>query len=244
MVPKNIATNTKNVSTMRWKFDEAIEWIVSWMSLSGSMYRRASKKTQLVIDVGCGNGQITRMLTRLGPKLQTAYLVGVDIWPNYWKEARTVYHDLIKCDIRKLPIQSSSFDLAIVTDVLEHLTKEDGYGLLKTIEDVARNQVFVFTPVGYSPKESLEDKNPWQAHKSGWHPHELKARGYRVRGMDGARFLYGERREYALDFRVLRAIMFLCRMWSQIVTFMFVEQAYHMLCVKEQNRWSGTCTKA
>jgi len=200
------------------------------MSLSGSMYRRASKKTQLVIDVGCGNGQITRMLTRLGPKLQTAYLVGVDIWPNYWKEARTVYHDLIKCDIRKLPIQSSSFDLAIVTDVLEHLTKEDGYGLLKTIEDVARNQVFVFTPVGYSPKESLEDKNPWQAHKSGWHPHELKARGYRVRGMDGA--------------RVLRAIMFLCRMWSQIVTFMFVEQAYHMLCVKEQNRWSGTCTKA
>jgi len=35
----------------------------------------------------------------------------------------------------------------------------------------------ITVPVSYNPKQRLEDDNPWQAHKSAWHPDEFKIRG-------------------------------------------------------------------
>jgi hypothetical protein len=60
------------------------------------------------------------------------------------------------------------------------LSKSDGLTLIKDLE------------------QHLEDNNPWQAHKSAWHPDEFKMRGFKVYCYDGARFLKGERGERAL----------------------------------------------
>ncbi len=209
------------------------ERIFPWTSLRGSIYRRASGKARSLLDVGCGRGDTVRGLISLGAKFQGVYLVGADIWLPYLVDAKKVYHDIVRCDIRRLPFQPSSFDLVIATDILEHLGKVEGHDLLEVVEEITRSQVFVFTPVGYNAKEHLEGGNPWQAHRSGWHSYELKRRGYVVRGMNAGRFLYRQG-EYEVSPRFWLLIVPL-KLLSSILTFLLVEGAYQMLCFKDKN---------
>lgn len=73
-----------------------------------------------------------------------------------------------------------SVDTVVITDVIEHLTREDGKRLLALTETIARNQVVVFTPLGLLPQEHDSDIDAWglhggawQAHKSGWLPDDF-----------------------------------------------------------------------
>jgi len=73
-----------------------------------------------------------------------------------------------------------SVDTVVITDVIEHLTKEDGKRLLALTETIARNQVVVFTPLGLLPQDHDSDLDArglhggaWQAHKSGWSPDDF-----------------------------------------------------------------------
>jgi ubiquinone/menaquinone biosynthesis C-methylase UbiE len=194
-----------------------------------------SKSVETLLDVGCGNGDSVQEFKKRGQKIRETYLVGADIWPTYLTRAKKVFDDVVRCDIRRLPFRSSSFDVVTAMDILEHLGKVEGQELLKTIEDIGQGQVFVFTPVGYMAKRNLEDNNPWQAHRSGWGTNELRKRGYQVFGMNGGKFLYRERGEYKVNFRGLRPIMSAARLVSQIVTFRLAEGAYRMLCVKNKH---------
>ncbi len=217
------------------KIQDRAERILPWMFVCSLIYRKASGTVHALLDVGCAQGNITRKLIDLGPKLQDAYLVGVDIWPPYLVEASKVYHDVVRCDVRKLPFRSSSFDIVIATDIVEHVEKTEGYAMLEAVEHLAMRQVFLYTTVGYNAKENLEDNNPWQAHRSGWRANEFRRRGYKVRGMEGARFLYGERGQYKLKSKTLRPIAVILRILSSFATFAWVDGAYRMLCVRENN---------
>jgi SAM-dependent methyltransferase len=197
-----------------------------------SIYRQTLETVQALLDVGCGRGEVTQKLMKFGLKLRGAYLVGVDIWPQYLAQAKDVYDDVVRCDVRKLPFRSSSFDVVIATDVIEHLQKTEGYAFLETAENLAMGQVFLYTPVGYMAKKNLEDKNPWQAHRSGWRADEFRRRGYKVRGLDGARFLYAERAQYKLKSRSLRPVMVILRIFSSFATFALADSSYRMVCVR------------
>jgi SAM-dependent methyltransferase len=203
-----------------------------WVFAYASIYRQTPETVHALLDVGCGRGNVTQSLIKFGLKLREAYLVGVDIWLPYLAEAKKVYHDVVQCDVRKLPFRSSSFDVVIATDVIEHVEKTEGYALVEAVENLAVGQVFLYTPVGYMAKKNLEDKNPWQAHKSGWRADEFRKRGYKVRGLDGARFLYGERAQYKLKSKSLRPIMVILRIFSSFFTFVFVDSSYRMVCVR------------
>lgn len=196
------------------------------------VYRKSSGNVQTLLDVGCNVGYHIQELKRYGPKFRDAYLVGVDIWLPYLTAARGVFHDVIRCDIRRLPFQPSSFDVTVATDVLEHMEKGEGYELLKSIEGIARDQTFVFTPVGHNVKKHLEDDNPWQAHRSGWFTSELETMGYDVLGLNGVRFLYKERATYRSSAPYLRPFFVAMRFFSAFLTYHLPEGAHRMLAVK------------
>jgi len=81
-----------------------------------------------------------------------------------------------------LPFKPKSFDIVFCGQLIEHLEKEDGWKLITRMEEIARKQVIITTPVGMYKTVTKHRDNPYLEHKSAWHPDELKALGYKVRG--------------------------------------------------------------
>lgn len=68
-------------------------------------------------------------------------------------------------------------DTAVAIDVVEHLTREDGLAMIAEMVRLARQQVLIFTPLGFMPQDGGKDADPWgyqgqrwQVHRSGWTP--------------------------------------------------------------------------
>jgi hypothetical protein len=99
---------------------------------------------------------------------------------------RRVYDDLILADARYLPFRSRSVDTVLAFDLIEHLNKNKGKSLIKSLETIACRQVIILTPVGFL-SQWCSESNPYQAHRSGWSPRDFK--GYYVRGIQGIGFI-------------------------------------------------------
>ncbi|WP_298423960.1 class I SAM-dependent methyltransferase [uncultured Kordia sp.] len=70
------------------------------------------KETITLLDIGCGDMKITKILAEQNKNLQTT---GVDIYPNTrnWK-------NYVAFDGRTLPFTEKSFDIILFSDVLHH----------------------------------------------------------------------------------------------------------------------------
>ena len=91
-------------------------------------------KDAVVIDVGCGDGWLTRHLTRLG-----AHVTGIEVSPRHLQEARAVpvigderYMPGLAED---LPIRSRSADIVMFFNSLHHVDRD---GLPKALRESAR----------------------------------------------------------------------------------------------------------
>lgn len=62
------------------------------------------------------------------------------------------------------------YDTIIITDGIEHITKDQGYDLLETFL-IASDKQIIFTPLG---NHMVEDGNNPEAHHSGWLPEDLE----------------------------------------------------------------------
>jgi hypothetical protein len=70
-----------------------------------------------------------------------------------------------------------SVDTVFLLDVIEHLDKETSLRLLRATERIAREQVVVFTTLGFLPQHHPDGRDAWgmgggtwQEHRSGWEP--------------------------------------------------------------------------
>jgi hypothetical protein len=78
-------------------------------------------------------------------------------------------------------IPDKSIDSIFLLDVIEHMEKEDGLRLIKSMERIAKIQIAIFTPLGFMPQEyEAGEKDAWgcdgidvQTHKSGWLPEDF-----------------------------------------------------------------------
>jgi hypothetical protein len=59
-------------------------------------------------------------------------------------------------------------DTIFALDVIEHMTKDDGWRFLDLCAQKAK-QTVIFTPLGDDPQGEI-DGNPYQAHLSAWYP--------------------------------------------------------------------------
>ena len=76
--------------------------------------------------------------------------------------------------------QPKSVDTVFLVDVIEHLEKEEGQKLLAATERIAKQQIVIFTPLGFMPQHHENGKDAWglsgaswQEHKSGWLPEDF-----------------------------------------------------------------------
>jgi hypothetical protein len=77
-------------------------------------------------------------------------------------------------------LPDSSFDAIVLTDVIEHLDKNDGLELIKEVERVSSSTVAIFTPLGFMPQHFSSAEDAWgfsevelQTHRSGWLPEDF-----------------------------------------------------------------------
>ncbi|MBL8659448.1 MAG: class I SAM-dependent methyltransferase [Rhodospirillales bacterium] len=88
----------------------------------------------IVIDVGCGDGWLTRFLTKRG-----AHVTGVEVSPKALARARTIApvgdEHYIQGLAEDLPAASRSTDIIIYYNSLHHV---DGDGLMKALREAAR----------------------------------------------------------------------------------------------------------
>ena len=138
------------------------------------------KETEVVIDIGCG----IRPMHYFRPKIH--FLVEpcpeyADILCRYYADNKGVL--ILRADALTALRQFSdnSVDSIFMLDVIEHMEKDDGLKVIIELERIAREQIVIFTPLGFMPQHSEPgDCDAWglsgssfQEHHSGWEPSDF-----------------------------------------------------------------------
>jgi len=188
--------------------------------------RRVLWDCQSILDLGCGQNSPVKFLP-------DRHLVGVDGFEPDLKKARERgTHDEYICgDVRHAVdlVPGRKFDACIALDVIEHLTKEDGWQMLKSMEQLATKCVVIFTPNGFVPQFSQD--GDLQQHLSGWEVPEMRQAGYRVIGMSGPKGLRGEKA--ALKYRPRAFWWLVSALGHYGYSRRRPEKAFSIFCTKE-----------
>jgi SAM-dependent methyltransferase len=188
---------------------------------------RAIPPGSSVLDVGCGTAS---PLLHLRSRLSS--LGGIDAFAAAADAGRRSgkYDVVVEGDVQELDrhFEPASYDVVVAIDLLEHLDEASGDRLLAAMERVARRRVVVLTPNGFVDQDALAG-NPWQVHRSGWTPRQLRQRGYVVRGVHGLRMLRGEEARFRAPARLSALVSDLSAPLAQRVPSL----AYHLLATKD-----------
>jgi len=134
-----------------------LEWVRSFI-----------RPADIVLDVGGGDKRYH--------DLGCAGIVSVDAWE---KAEPNVLIDLERED---LPFRPRSFDVVLLLDFLEHVTKSRGWSVLQQSVEVASRTVLVLTPLpdywnpNCWPVETPDCwwfGNQWAYHRSMWAPRDF-----------------------------------------------------------------------
>lgn len=145
---------------------------------------RASGNAESLLDVGCGSRSPAFLATR-----RMRYSVGIDGFESAIERSRAagIHNRYIRCDLADLEkvVAPKSFDVVVCSDVIEHVTKDDGFRLMAAMERVAKKRVIIGTPNGFMPQDGSFEGNCLQEHVSGWRIWDFEDRGYQLCGFGG-----------------------------------------------------------
>jgi hypothetical protein len=191
--------------------------------------RRTLRGCRTILDLGCGWNSPAKFLH------EPEVLVGVDGYkPDLDKAKLHGTHDeYVSGDVRGAAalFPGRKFDACIAMDVIEHLTKDDGLQMLRSMEQLAGKRVVIFTPNGFVPQFS-EDGN-LQQHLSGWEVAEMQKMGYEVVGMHGPKGLRGEKA--MLKYRPRPVWSLASVIGHYLYTRQRPETAFSIFCTKKMN---------
>ena len=104
-------------------------------------------KAKNVLDVGCGEGVVTRYLVDSCPGIKT--VVGVDLGLDRLKIAEGMNYTIkyFQGSIYNLPFIDDSFDLVLSTEVLEHL--EDPSKAISELRRVSKEYIIISVPYDF-----------------------------------------------------------------------------------------------
>ncbi len=180
-----------------------------------------------VLDLGCGDNSPIGFIDRKNT------LAGVDAYKkSIDRSKKAKIHDTYLCkniltvdkDFKK-----GSFDSVIALDVIEHLTKKDGYKLIKIMEKIAKKRIIILTPNGFVPQTGKD--NHLQEHLSGWKVSEFKKMGFKVLGRYGLKNLRKEKAELKYKPKAFWGLI------SEASNILYAKNkpsvAYSLLCYKD-----------
>lgn len=148
-------------------------------ALAEAVYKRVLP-AGVVLDIGCG----------IKPQrfVQPTVHICCEPFEGYHAELgelldrRAVHGIILKATwqqaVELLPPRS--VDTVFLLDVIEHLEKDESARLLERTVALARQQVVIFTPLGFMPQTFEGDKDiwghegtSWQEHRCGWEPSDF-----------------------------------------------------------------------
>lgn len=225
------ATEATNRFVSNW--EGLVNKIAEYVPFTASnlVWRFLSNSNKSLLDVGCGPGRPGGIIKRH----KGVFLVGVDIFSLYLQRCKEnhTYDELIQCDARKLPFKKKSFDIVLCKEVIEHLDRQEGDELIRELEQIARRQVIITTPVGVYEQHEY-DNNPFQEHKSAREPSDLKRYGFTVMGV-GIRGMHGEGGVQSCIPEPFRWLLDILYVLAGPLVYFFPKFASYMVCVKTLN---------
>lgn len=142
-----------------------------------------------VLDVGCGAS------SPLAYAKENKVTEGIDGYAaSIAQSKKNRIHGSYKTgDIRRLGhlYAPKSYDAVIALDVVEHLTRKEGFQLISDMEAIARKKVVVMTPNGFYKQEDI-DGNKLQVHQSGWSVMDFERLHFKAFGIRGLKWLRHE----------------------------------------------------
>lgn len=184
---------------------------------------------ETVLDVGCGNLSPMRFVA--GPRL-----IGMDGYAPALEQARAngTHDEYVIGDVKRIGelFPDRRFDACVALDVIEHLSKEDGWRMAEAMERLARRKIVIHTPNGFVPQHSQD--GDLQEHLSGWTAHEMRSRDYRVVGMYGPKSLRGEYHRIRYQPQAFWLLISFLGHWFGTRT--RPDRAAAIFCVKELSR--------
>lgn len=129
-----------------------------------------------VVDLGAGFFDKLRYVPPMARK------IGVEVFPAYLgfspPGVKAILGDIRDWDVH---LKHDDCDVAMLIDVIEHMSKADGVRLLCGLKEVFR-KILVMTPDGFVEQNSdvTGYENEWQVHECGWTTEELEAEGFTV----------------------------------------------------------------
>lgn len=142
--------------------------------------RARSYNCKIALDLGCGHcASSSDLIAHLS-------VVGIDLNEKEVEQARKIYGNAIKLDMKKAfeHFGEKSFDLVFSLDSLEHLVKEDSVKVLQDSEKIARNYVIHFIPkdaLKMVNRKKIKVNKGLQMHRCEWTQEELEEFGYKVK---------------------------------------------------------------
>jgi len=127
------------------------------------------KESDLILDIGCGTKVISS-------NLECSGVTTLDAWkpfvPDIWCDLMT---------IPKIPCENNSFEIVLMIDMIEHLSKDRGFALLQEAKRITNRDIYVLTPLWWDPNlDCIEDvnsayyNNTFDKHLSLWTPDDFQ----------------------------------------------------------------------
>lgn len=148
---------------------EAIPYVVEFI-------RKNRPDLASVLDVGIGFGKGAFLIREYfdvkennlyQPNDWQVQITGVEIYPTYLSEIqKLLYNNIVIGNIFDVLPKLGKFEIAILGDVIEHFSKEQGLELLKKLLNHA-DDIVISTPHGFRQHPAI-GKNTHEEHKSGW----------------------------------------------------------------------------
>lgn len=130
------------------------------------------KRADVLLDIGSG--------IRPQSFVQCGRQICLEAHGEYCDILRASGFDVIQATAPGGLADLDPVDTVTAFDVIEHLTREDGLLLIAEMTLLARQQVVIFTPLGFMPQDGGVEADAWgyqgqhwQAHRSGWTPEDF-----------------------------------------------------------------------
>jgi len=205
--------------------------IKDWTVTYHQELEKAIGNVASLLDVGCGINTPIAHVSRRPLKL-----IGVDGFQPSIDESRknNKHDDYVLSDLLNIGshFDTKSFECVVALDVIEHFSKENGFKLLESMEQLASKRVIVFTPNGFLAQDE-HSGNVLQKHVSGWSVEEMEQRGYQVIGINGWKPLLGE---FSLPRFWPKPIWTVISRLTQPIVRNRPRSAFQILCIKEMSR--------
>lgn len=133
--------------------------------MSEVVYKVIEMKPNTILDIGVGYGkwgvlcdEYLRYWCNIKPTID-----GIEVFEDYKSPAHGVYNKIIYDNVMNQLSTVSGYDLVLIIDVIEHLSREDGLKLL----DCIKGHYIISTPNYWHPQASSFG-NEHEKHISLW----------------------------------------------------------------------------